>query len=507
MTDTAANNKRIAKNTLFLYLRMFIMMGISFYTSRVILQQLGVEDFGIYNLVGGVVSLMSFLNSSMAGATSRFLTFDIGRNDFNHLKKTFSSALQIHISIAFIVLLIGECIGVWFINTQLNIPEARISAANVVFQMSLCASIITIIQVPFSATLIAHERMDIYAIIEIVNVSLKLGAIYLLLIINFDKLIIYSILIFCVALLIFFTYRINCILRYKECHLSKSIHTEIIKPMLSFTGWDLYGNGCVVARQQGTNILINQFFGVALNAASGVATQVSSAISLFISNITMSIRPQIIKQYAANNIIGMQKLLSMALVICLILLEIVMIPIYLNIDTIMKIWLHNVPPFATDFTRFMLIANAINIANTLFNTTIHASGKIKKLSIIDGSVFLSTLPIIYIIFSFYPNPVIAYSVWATIMGSALLVSVTIAKSNIPQLSLCSIFNDIKYPFTAIACNICLIWFLNDLLAQGISRIIIIFIINLISSTVLLYLLWILPFFKGNIKSALNSFSE
>lgn len=504
MSENSANNKRIAKNTLYLYIRMFLMMAISFYTSRVILQQLGVEDFGIYNLVGGVVALMTFLNSSMAGATSRFLTFDLGRKDFEHLKKTFSSALQIHIAIALTILIIGECIGIWFINTQLNIPENRIEAANVVYQMSLLASIIAIIQVPFSASLISHERMDLYAIIEIANACLKLGAVYILLIFPFDKLIIYSILICCVAILIFIIYRANCIKRFEECHLTAGFHKEIIRPMLAFSGWDLYGNGCVVARQQGTNILLNQFFGVALNAASGVATQVSSAVSLFISNITMSIRPQLIKNYAANDINGIQKLLSFSLIICIILIQAIMIPVYLNIETIMELWLQNVPPYAIQFTKCMLIANAISTANTLFNTVIHATGKIKRLSIIEGSLFLSTLLFSYIGFLYLPNPTITYSIWVAIMAIALIISATLAKRNIKELSIISILNDIKFPIIATICNIAFMNFLNHFFEDGLYKIAMTTIINTSSLIFFIYIFWIIPCYKGNIKSAFKS---
>lgn len=501
MSNNSANNKRIVKNTLFLYIRMFFMMIISFYTSREILKQLGVEDFGIYNLVGGIVSLMGFLNTSMAGATSRFLTFDLGRGDLEHLKKTFSSALQAHVVIAIIIFIIGECVGVWFINSKLNIPENRMFAANVVFQMSLFSSLISITQVPFSASLIAHERMDAYAIIEISNTFIKLSAVLLLIIFNYDKLIIYSLSLSCTALIIFFIYRFYCVTHFEECHLIKKIHIEIIKPMLSFSGWDLYGNGCVVVRQQGTNILLNHFFGVTLNAASGIATQVSSAVSLFISNITMAIRPQLIKHYAANNIYEMQNLLSFSLIICMILIQIIMIPIYLNIESIMELWLYEIPPYASEFTRFMLIANSISVANTLFNTIIHATGRIKYLSIINGTLFLSNLPLSYIFFLYNNNPTLTYIIWVTIMTLALIISVLLVKRNIKSLSLLSIINTIKCPIIATILNVVFITYMSSFIDDGLCKIFIVAILNCISLILFLYILWILPCYKGNVKSA------
>lgn len=264
-----SSSKRLAKNTLMLYLRMFLMMGISLYTSRVVLMRLGVTDFGIYNVVGGAVALLGFLNTSMSGATSRFLTYDIGRGDYVHLKKVFSSAMQIHLAIAFIVVFIGEVVGVWFINTYLEIPSNRIYSANIVYQFAVFSAAIGIVQVPYSATLIAFERIDLYSWIEILNSFLKLGLVYVLSYSVFDKLETYSCLMFVVSVIICFIYRVSCKSRFDIGRLDRKFYKNIIYPMLSFTGWDLYGNGCVVLRQQGTNILLNQFFGVLVNAAGG----------------------------------------------------------------------------------------------------------------------------------------------------------------------------------------------------------------------------------------------
>lgn len=501
MSDHSANNKRIAKNTLFLYIRMFFVMGVTFYTSRIVLLQLGVNDFGIYNLVGGIVLLMGFLNTSMAGATSRFLTFDLGKENFEHLKKTFSSAMQVHIAIALIILLFGESVGVWFINTQLNIPADRMFAANIVYQMSLLSSLVSMIQVPFSASLIAHERMDVYALIEIINVSMKLGAVYLLVVFDFDKLILYAVFLLCIALFVLMVYRYFCTRYFNECHVTNRYYKEIIRPMLAFSGWDLYGNGCVVARQQGTNILLNNFFGVALNAASGVATQVSSAVSLFISNVTMSVKPQLIKYYATNNISGMQNLLSFSLIICMILIQLIMIPVYLNIETIMQFWLDEVPPFAIEFSKLMLIANAISTANTLFNTVIHATGRIKYLSLIEGSLFLSTLLFSYIGFFFLSDPTITYSIWVVIMAIAIVISVLLAKRYIVGLSVTTILKDIKLPVLATVCNIIVTVYFSNFLEEGWTKIFLTTLCNTISLIFFLYVFWIVPCYRGRIKSA------
>lgn len=504
--STVENSKRIAKNSVALYVRMLFSVCISLYTSRVVLEVLGVEDFGTYNVVGGVVALMGFFNTSMAGATSRFLIFDIGKNDISHLKKTFSSVLQIHILIAIAILFIGELVGGWFINSQLEIPAERIVAANWVFQLSLFSAIIGIIQVPYSASIIAHERMDVYAVIEIVHVLLRLVIVYVLLFIHTDKLISYSMLLFCVTFTVFIIYRIYCTYKYEECHLNKRIHKDIIYPILSFSGWDLYGNGCVVARQQGTNILLNQFFGVTLNAASGIATQASSAVSMFVSSLTMAMRPQIIKRYALKDISGMQRLLSFALIICLMLIECILLPLYLNIETIMNLWLRNVPVYAIEFTRYLLIANSISVVNTLFTTVIHATGHIKTLSIWGGTLFLSTLFFSYIVFTFFPDPTLAYLIWVVIMIIVLIVSIWIAQKCIPEMSLLDIFNKIKLPLLAIGITILIMSYMNTLMVSGFWRFAIMTVANLVTLCVVIYVVWVVPIFKGNVKNIIKEFA-
>lgn len=507
MKNSATNNKRIAKNTLMLYIRMFLMMAVTLYTSRVVLQQLGVEDFGVYNVVGGTVVLMGFLNSSMSGASSRFLTFDIGKGDYLHLKKVFGSALLIHIIIGLFVLIAGEAFGIWFVNNCLDIPDNRMFAANIVFQFALLSSVVSIIQVPYSATLIAYERIDLYAWIEILNVFLKLGIVFLLSASPFEKLESYSFLIFAVSSVIFLIYRAICVKMFDICKFQSKLHKDIVIPMLSFSGWDLYGNGCVVLRQQGTNIILNNFFGVVVNAASGVATQVSSAISMFVSNITMAIRPQIIKQYAAGNIGGMQKLVSFAIIICLLLVECVMVPVYLNVETIMQLWLVKVPIYAVDFCKLLMIANSIIALMSIWNIVIHASGRIRVLSLLDGTLYLSSLLFVYIALKQDANPNWAYSIWIVIVSLALLSSMAIAKSNVMSMSVKWILKQILIPVVLVLTTIVSIVFLSNALQDSVAKIFIVAVANVAVLVMLLYLFWILPCFKGRIKRMLNFYTN
>ncbi len=294
MSDQSANNKRIAKNTLMLYIRMLLSMVVSLYTSRVVLEVLGVEDYGIYGVVGGVVAMFSFLNSSMAGATSRFLTFEMGRGDEQRLKDTFSSALIIHIGIALVVFILAETVGLWFLNNKLVIPDGRMHAAHWVYQLSILGMFVSVTQVPYNASIIAHEKMDVYAYIELLNVFLKLGIVYLLTIGNFDKLILYAILVLAVNVLVAVTYRFYCVRYYEESHFRCVLNREVLKPMLGFSIWEILGHFGFTFRTQGTNMVLNMFFGVIINSAVGIATTVQNVLSLFTNNVLVAIKPQII---------------------------------------------------------------------------------------------------------------------------------------------------------------------------------------------------------------------
>lgn len=490
-------NKVIVRNTILLYVRMLFQVCISLYTSRVILSVLGVEDFGVYNIVGGIVALMGFVNVAMAGSTSRFLTYNLGRGDEEQLCQTFSSSLQIHLAIALLIFLLGETVGLWFVNTRIVIPIERIAASRWVYQLSLVSAMISFVQVPYSASVIAHEKMDSYAAIEILHVSLKLLIVFLLLCIPFDRLIVYAILMMLVSMCVFCLYRFYCTRKFHECHLSRNFNRNLLLPLLKFSGWDLYGNGCVVAKQQGTNILLNINFGVALNAASGVATQASSAVSLFVSNITMAMRPPIIKKYATGDIAGMQNLLAMALVVCLILVEIVCVPLYLSIEPIMELWLKIVPQYATEFCRWMLIANSVGVINGLFTIVIHATGRIQLLSILGGSLYLSTIVFAYVAFKFIANPIIVYVIAAVISGIILASNIGISKKLIPEISLRFLASSVKKPLLCCAAAIFLSVYAGSLLPRNFLGFIAISSINFLAVSSMMYLVWFVPKYGWN----------
>ena len=433
------SNKRIAKNTLMLYIRMFISMLVGLYTSRVVLATLGVEDYGIYGVVGGVVGMMGFLNASMSGATSRFLTFELGKGDKERLAKTFSSALIVHIGIAIVVLILAETVGLWFLSNKLNIPAERMQAAHWVYQLSILSAMFGITQVPYNATIIAHEKMDVYAYVEILNVSLKLLIVYLLCIGNFDKLILYASLILAVSILIMMVYRIYAIRQFPEAHFHWIWDKTYLRPLLSFSGWDLYGNACVIARQQGTNFLINIFYGVVYNAASGIATTVQGTISGLAFNIILAFRPQIIKQYAKGNVEDMSKLVGNAVCFTTILFGCMSIPLILETHYIMKAWLGVIPEKSEIFCQILLIASFLGLLNNIWNTCIHATGKIKEISIFSGTFFLISLPIIYVVFQFKAPVESAYLVFILSIVFVNVSNLLIIKKKIPKLKLNFVF--------------------------------------------------------------------
>ena len=396
---SSINNRKILKNTVVLYGRMLLTMGISLYTSRVVLNVLGVDDYGIYVLVGGIVVLFSFLNGTMSGATSRYLTIELARSDVSHLRRTFSTALLLHIGIALIVFVLAETIGLWLLLEKLNISEGRMSAAIWVYQFSVVSSVISITQVPYNASLIAHEKMDVFAIIEVVNSILKLVVALLLSFAMCDKLILYSGLILSISFVIAMSYRIYCNQHYDECRGNLLWDKNVGKSMLGFSGWNLYSNMCFTGRQQGTNMLLNVFGSTAVNAAAGLATSVQYMVEQVATNLVMASRPQIIKQYATDNFSGMVKLLRQTAILANMLYLIIAVPFIAEIHYVLKLWLIQVPPYTVEFCVLMTIASFISLNNNILYIGIQAVGRMKTYSFMAGSISLLIVPILWCLFA------------------------------------------------------------------------------------------------------------
>lgn len=409
-----ADNQRIAKNTLLLYFRMLFTMAVSLYTSRVVLNALGVEDFGIYNVVGGIVVMLSFLNGAMAGATQRFLNIELGRKDEKQLKKVFSTSLIIHIGVSIVVLLLAETIGLWFLNTCMNISENRMHAANWVYQYSVAAFIVSVISVPYNATIIAHEKMSAFAYISILEAVLKLLIVYLLYISMWDKLIVYSSLLVCVAIIIRMIYGVYCSRCFVETRYQLVYDRGLIKNMTSFAGWGFFTNAAYMFNTQGINILINMFFGVGVNAACGITMQVEAALMKFVNDFTTALNPQITKSYATKDFDTMNKLVIRGAKFSYFLLFILSLPILVETDYILGLWLEEVPEHTVAFVRLAIIGTMIERLGYTGYTACMATGTIRRYVLWVTSVGCLVFPITWLTFKLCAPVETAYLVFACV---------------------------------------------------------------------------------------------
>lgn len=392
------SNKRITKNTILLYFRTILIMLITLYTSRVILNALGVEDYGIYNVVGGVVAMFSLLSGSLSNAISRFITFELGRGDIRRLSVIFSTSVNIQLGLSLLIMVLGSAVGGWFLNTQMDIPDGRMMAANWVLYCSLLMFCVNLISIPYNACIIAHERMAAFAYVSILEVSLKLLICYLIVVSPFDKLISYAILLVFVALIIRFVYGIYCNRHFEECRYRPVYDCSLLKQMGSFAGWQFMSNGCWLLNTQGVNILINMFFGVALNAARGIATQVDGAIQQFVNNFMTAVNPQITKDYAAGRIKEMFTLVCRGAKFSYFLLMFLAMPVMLETEYILTLWLKTVPDHTVIFLRLTIIGSMLNMLGGTGLTACMATGNIKRYSIWISSVGILVFPLTWIAF-------------------------------------------------------------------------------------------------------------
>ena len=401
MINTEDKNKRIAKNTLFLYFRMLLTMIISLFTSRVILKNLGVEDYGIYNVVGGVITMLNFITNSLSGAESRFITFELGKGDIEKLKSTFSAIIFINYGLAFLILLLGETIGLWFVQNKLVIPEDRVVASLWVYQCSIITAIISILSTPYNSLIISHEKMSVFAYISIIEVVLKLVIVYFLMLSPYDKLVVYSILLLCVQLFIRFIYTKYSSRYFEESRVRPTWNAGLFKEIGSYSLWTMNGNLAIVGYTQGINILLNMFFGPLVNAARGIAVQVQTAALTFVQNFLVAINPQIIKSCAVEDYSYMHKLVIAASKYGFFLMLIIAFPLIVLVDPILKLWLGSVPEYTTTFVLIMLYASLLSPLSRTLVTAINATGNIKKFQIFEGTSLLMVVPIAYVMLKLF----------------------------------------------------------------------------------------------------------
>ena len=382
--DAISNNRRIAKNTLLLYLRTIIILLINLYLSRVILEVLGIEDYGIYNAVGGAVAMFSLISGALSTSISRYLTFELGKGNKERLQLVFSTSINILLVISILILALAEPLGIWFLNTQMNIPELRLQSANWVFQSALIVFLINVISVPYNAAIIAHEHMSAFAYISILEACFRFGVVLLLkyCFMAADTLILYSVLLVGVALIIRIIYGLYCNKNFDECHYNFIFSKKLTKEMTSFAGWSFLTSTAYIFNTQGVNILINLFFGVTLNAARGIATQVDGAVMQFVNNFTMAINPQITKNYAQGDFVNMYKLVCLGAKYSFFLMLFFAIPLILEIDQILFLWLgKNVPEHTAAFVSLGILGAIIDRIGITMTTACMATGKIRNYTI------------------------------------------------------------------------------------------------------------------------------
>lgn len=403
------NDKRIVKNTIYLYIRQFIIMALSFFTTRIVLDKLGASDYGVNNLVAGFVGMFSILNGILNSGTSRFLALSIGNGAKDVSKRTFSTAVVIHMAIGVIVVLALESFGIWFLNHRLNIEPNRMFAANVIFQISVLSTFIGITQTPYSAAVTAHEKFDIYAYMSIYDVVAKILVLFLLVYIPFDKLIVYCVLQFIVTLTSRIIYNWYCHAQFEECTFSMDVDRSLCKDMLQFSGWTAFGQVIFTVNSQGISILLNLFYNTLLNAARGLSNTVLGIITTFITGFMVAAQPQLVKLYGAGEMQKFSKLIFNVTQYSLFLVAIIGVPVVMEIDYVLGLWLSdNVPPYTSDFIRITMICNLAYKGNQMVENGIIAIGRVKALNTLSIPLYILTLPLFYGALKAGLNPALSY---------------------------------------------------------------------------------------------------
>ena len=408
------NLNRIAKNTGFLFIRMLLVLLVGLYTSRLVLKSLGIEDFGIYNVIGSIIIFFSFFKNALTNATYRFFAFELGRNNPDNLKKIYSMSINCHIILASILFICIEICGIWFINTNMNINPERLYAANFVLQFSLLTFVCEIIRTPFNSCIIAYEKMNYFAIISIVEVIMKLGIAFILINSNTDRLILYAILTFITSLIMLCIYIIYCKYEFKECKYSLYWNKNILKEYSKYSGYSILVNTADVCTAQSYSIFFNLFLGVIYNAALGIANQVNAQVNSFLSSFTQAFTPQIIKSFASKDFNYFLKLIISTSKISYFLFFLVSIPIMLNTEFILKVWLSNYPPITANFIRIVICYSLIDSCQVSLWQAVHATGNIKTHQILMSVIKFLAIPIIFITLKLGYSANIALSIWVLI---------------------------------------------------------------------------------------------
>lgn len=489
MADNSQNNKRIAKNSVFMAIRMVFVLGITLYTTRVILNILGVEDYGVYNVVCGFVSMFAFLNTSMSNGIQRFYNFELGKNGEEGANKVYNTALLIQFILAFVIVALTESFGLWYLHNKMVIPTDRMFAAEWIFQFSILSFLFIIMQAPYTASVMAHERMDFYAIVSVLDAILKLVIVFAIPLFPGDKLIVYGVLFALISVLNFILYYIYCKRNFSEIRFSRIFEKSLFRLMLGFSGWNIFGSLSGVMKEQGINLILNLFFGPVVNAARGVAQQVNGGLQSFVTNITIPVRPQVVQSYA----LGQQER-TMRLTFCVSKLSccclfIVALPIMVEIDYVLKIWLvNNIPAHTPSFIFIVIFTSFILNLNAATSGVVHASGIMKWYQILGGTIGILTVPIAYLVLKYGGSPESALWVVFIMMIIVQTVSLIMLK-RIVNFSLYEYTQKVIFPvFSVILTSFWIPLIPHFLLHSGFLRFLIVSIVSIFFTTLIVFCL-------------------
>jgi O-antigen/teichoic acid export membrane protein len=448
MTATSQNNRRIVKNTVMLYIRMLLLMLVTLYTSRVVLRVLGVEDYGLYSIVGSIVIFLAFINISMATASQRFLSFYQGRGNEERLSSTFNSILVVQGIIALIVLVVGETVGVLYIEFFLNVDPSKLSAAHIVYQFSLFSIVAKTVTVPYHASIIANERMNVYAWLSIMEGLLQLAVVFILQRLTDNKLVMYALMMFMTVLIVQLCYRIYGTRHFKECKFRKNWDRGTIRDVFSYSGWSLMGSFSSMATDQGVNMVLNSFFGVVVNAARGIAFQVSGAVTSLSGNFQQALNPQIVKTYAEEERESMHGLIMNGTRFCFYLLLVLSVPVLFNMHALLALWLGEVPAYTEIFCKLILINSLIYALSNTLHTGAMATGNIKKYQIVIATINLLNIPLCIIGLYLWYNPYLTAYIMITLSVIGFIVRL-ILTSRMTGMSVASFLRRTMLPTTLV----------------------------------------------------------
>lgn len=465
-------SRSLLRNSTAMFVRALVAVVVGVYTSRIVLEVLGVNNYGIYGLVAGFIGLAAFLNTSMAGASSRFLTFELGRGDMSRLGLTFSASRALHISIAAVILVLGETIGLWAINNWLNIPADSLASANIVYQLAILSTIVSITQVPYTAIIMSREHLTLFAYVEICSVVLRLLAVWGLIVVPGNKLIWYAVQIAVINLGVAFFYRVYCRRRFVECRTALSFRSEVVKPMMRFCLIDLYGNGCVTVRAEGTNIILNLFFGVAINAAASLANTVTMALNSLTNSVLAAFRPRIVKAFARGDMADFNSTINKGILLNGLLFMTVAIPVFIEAPALFNLWLVEVPAWAVTFCRTILIGTVMMQFNAFVVVGVHATGSIGRISFICGTLYLLALPVMYIMFRQGFDPDMAYMV--VVANNVLILCCTVAllKVQVAGFGMLRTCATMAFAVLCVVPAIAACYILTRIMPEGLPRLIV-----------------------------------